>query len=155
MGEKYKTAEELGITEQEREALVASIDVLRQEQLVFDMGAACLKVNSGEIRVYATPCGTRACIGGTMSLLMQNGMALPSRVTKKMADEANVYVMRQSGHYYDEVNEFVPPGVLYNLFFGTTETGVTPAEGIQAIESFLAGRREDPWEHLDGSEYDR
>ena len=42
-------------------------------------------------------------------------------------------------------NSFSHPGPYTHLFFGDDDREKTPAEGIAAIDAFLAGNRKDPW----------
>lgn len=148
-----KTHTELGITAEEHAALVATIDVLRAEQVIFDMGRTCsvrtgnyeddeerldaeMSFEPGDNTSYPqSPCGTACCIGGTMSLLMQNGMKLPARITPEMGDAAKRFVWEQN----------VSGRPLNALFWDVTDSGILPAEGIAAIEQFLAGNTIDPW----------
>lgn len=137
----YKTHEELGITAHERAALVATIGVLEQEQTVFDMSMSCsvredCEPDSGDVttNIPTSPCGTNLCIGGTMSILMQNGLKLPDLITPTMGSVASAYVNKSNCH-----------SALSRLFWDVTDTDVEPSEGIEAIERFLTGNTLDPW----------
>lgn len=146
MNELYLTAQELGITEQEREALIKTIGVLEEEQIIFDMSTPCNRLKSREhIRYGAvSACGTHACIGGTMSLLIQNNMTIPEKITPGMQGLAIDYVDKHSA--YDAEGVFVSEErtPLTRLFFDETEEDVRPEEGIAAIKRFLHGNKR-PW----------
>jgi hypothetical protein len=133
----YLTAEQLEITPEEWQALIRTIDVLRAEQISFDMGNTCTTQSSGEFRKLSKEptyrCDTNCCIGGSMSLLMQNAMQIPEMVTPAMGDVAHRFTMA-----YDD------DGVFHSLFFDNTSSD-DPREGIAAIERFLRGNTEDPW----------
>lgn len=133
----YLTADELGITPEQRQALIRTIDVLRLEQITFDMGNTCTVQSSGEFRKLSKEpkysCDTSCCIGGSMSLLMQNAMTMPKLVTPAMGDVAHKFTMK-----------FDDSGVFHNLFFDNTSES-DPSRGIAAIERFLRGNTEDPW----------
>lgn len=133
----YLTADELGITPEQRQALIRTIDVLRLEQIVFDMGNICTVKSSGYGRKISHEpkysCDTNCCIGGSMSLLMQNAMSMPKTVTPAMGDVAHSFTMG-----------FKDSGVFHHLFFDDT-TENDPSKGIAAIERFLRGNTEDPW----------
>lgn len=134
---QYLSAEALGITETERAAMIATIDVLKGEQIIFDMGTPCSIGYEPSWDVSSVPtaaCGTSCCIGGTMSLLMQNDMKLPEIVTPEMGDIATAYVTSHE----DETKH------LYQLFYGDT-LEEDPKAGIQAIERFLSGNTRNPW----------
>ncbi len=140
----HLSASELGITEQQRDALIKTIDVLKAEQVVFTMGTSCynpIVVSDGA----APACGTRACIGGTMGLIMANGGTFPERVTNEMVKSAAGFVDANDpwglNHgLYDRNRSILTP-----LFYDNLEEGTTPADGIAAIERFLAGNKSDPW----------
>lgn len=143
----YLPAKQLGITEEERTAMIATIDVLRLEQVHFDMSTIATS-NGGS----QPPCGTHACIGGTMSLLMQNGMKLPAKVTHEMREQARTYVQ---GHepYIGEGSNFMVDmdrTKLTRLFYDVVDSDVPPAEGIKAIEQFLTGNAASPWCDYEG-----
>jgi hypothetical protein len=76
-------------------------------------------------------CGTVACIGGHAWLT-------------------------ENPNDFEGASEFVmnitTGDELYKLFYETTLSGVTPAEGAQAIDNYLNGNTESPWHFIDVDE---
>lgn len=135
MSKTYLSADELGITKIEREAMIATIDVLRSEQITFNMAVPYSADGGRHLTKTQPACGTNLCIGGAMSLLMQNGMKIPADVTPEMAERCNEFVMSHDG-----LDDALEP-----LFFDTIDSDLMPSEGIAAIERFLTGHTHDPW----------
>lgn len=138
----FKTYEELGITAEEHAALIATIGVLEQEQIILDMGQSCNVQPPGvydSFHVPTPPCGTNCCIGGTMSILMQNGMKLPDLITPEMGAIAAKFVNDR-----EDDNRG-----LHALFWDETSPDTTPETAIKAIQAFLGGETFDPWTAAD------
>lgn len=125
------TAEQLGITDAEYTALLTTRDLLAAEQPVinFDMGYCFTHTEACHACQVTEPlnlCGTTACIGGWMSLLMQNSGSLPDEITPQQALGMNEYV-----------ESYLYTGPLHNLFWGYPTIGVDPWQGVEAINNFL------------------
>ncbi len=149
MNELYLSAQELGISEQERDALIKTIEVLEAEQIVFNMAVTCDISDDAPAEAYnapSHPCGTRACIGGTMSLIMQNGGTLPRSITPKMRDRASDFVGRHTC-YPSSLNGLMSVDMdrtRFTRLFYDYEGNETPAQGVTAIKLFLRGNKF-PW----------
>lgn len=135
---KYKTSQELGITEQERDALIKVKEFLKklsppknyasrvnhEDDELETPGEARFNMNR-EVARY--DCGTGCCIGGWMSLYMQ-GVPLRRNVvlTQEQVNAARRYVINRP----DELNDlFYPNRIDYDA--------ITPADAIAQIEQFL------------------
>jgi hypothetical protein len=120
----YKTADELGIAEWEREGLIKTIAVLEQENYSnFDMGRSC---------------GTVCCIGGHV-------VEYTPDLARMRAGGFARYVFAQAS--YVEMN---CSSVLGRLYFPDLDHcgrawRATPKQGAQAIRNFLMTGRPD-WE---------
>lgn len=129
MTNKQSHHERLGITFAELGALYGTLGMLRAEVLefienpaddptpgthVFDMDTTCK--SNGE-------CGTVACIGGTMALIMGKNLR-----------DASAYVHDARSLSLGKL--FYPTRDGWNGYYGD----ITPEHAIQAIHNFLMGR---------------
>lgn len=130
-----KTAEELGITQEEFDDLVwvrdaldpSKVEVELPRWLEFDMRNWAWR---GEDDGLAS-CGTQACLGGTMHLRRAARL-----VDKSMGDVT----------YADtRENDYDPSRALEKLFFVWDHNQPRSVElAIRAVDNFLAGSK-DPW----------
>jgi len=123
------SAETLGISPYRHTILQQVADLLEREQLKLDMGTSCSLESAEEEVEQVEACGTHACIGGWMAILERNGGKLPRYITREDEQTAYQVVLREVGD-----NGLHP---LHDLFYDTLNSGVTPAQGAQAIRNFL------------------
>lgn len=147
---EYKTAAELRITDLEYQALLKTMEVLAAEQqaLNFDMSiCCCVRQRDGTYRSVVPDgvptCGTNACIGGTMGLLLQCGMELPEVVTRDLVKGVEKFMVERGSFLIPDDN---PP--FSSLFYDNLSPMTTPQEGIGAIQEFLRGNTKDCWGEL-------
>ncbi len=163
---QYKSAQDLGISVEEFDGLIAIMNHLRDSHIIhastgtdmaswidvapdevvqtrigFNMGVPT-GTNSKTKREY--DCGCVACIGGHLSLYLQGVNVLsaslePVILEPKHTEVANNYVIKRE--YNSPFSDLFYPKNLSQDW-----DGITPATAAQAIENFLTSG--DPnWEH--------
>lgn len=127
-----RTAEELGITQQEYEALLAVRDGLASGALVHELDySSCpgaRRFNMETTGKYSPDCGTVACIGGWMYAAMHNNEITESdfgRLSPAVERQAN-YVSSSS-----PMGRLFYPPVTYDYHTITTE------QAVKAIDNFV------------------
>jgi hypothetical protein len=135
----YKTARELQLTDEEYTALIQVKEVLLNEVVLeealdnkrktnnlFNMEQAC-KTDGG--------CGTVACIGGWMSIIMQRVQPTAKgfyKLTNEQELISHSYVSKKD-HTRDPIRELFYPGPIDSDYWGQ----ITTRMAVDAIENFL------------------
>lgn len=136
---KYLTAKQLGITSEERDALLWVYKNLKEEKLVHVTDYEGAPRNQCTFNM-ATPlsraeedCGTAACIGGWMSIrmAMKNGTITdPEKIPDTVGDSIDKYVYARENENMTMADLFYPPG-----YIGYESIEIQ--EAAKAIENFL------------------